>query len=152
MSIRKFFFVLLLLGNALFLSAGCQPKIKDNQSKVIRTIVDDTFAMEACLTRCDQDDELSKRTRKGCLKGCQLAREYAPFYQARYWRPEDCTEALTEMDGESMEKEMWEVCKETWPHLYKRVGCRDAVRSYYAMLTTDMCIEEPQFDAAELKD
>ena len=137
--------LLLLTGIlALSLLTGCQKSATPYQTGSTAFVVDDTEAFMMCQKRCAQNDELGMRTRKGCERGCEIAREQAPFYDTRYWNLEQCEAELQALDTEAIQKELWPLCQKTWNHLYKRVGCRDAVHAYYNAIRTGLCVAAQQ--------
>lgn len=129
------------------LLGGCQ-KMKsaksmesEPRSPRMVTLVDDTMAWEACMLRCEQDDELGKRTRKGCLWGCGMSREALPFADKEFDDAQVCISNIDAVDAAAQIDAMIAQCKAQSKHLYKRRGCYDAARAYYAQLSGKLCVE-----------
>lgn len=141
------FFLMLGLG-LLFVTAGCtaggrsagvylSADAADHGGTAFR--VDERVLYEACLERCRRDDELARMTVKGCVPGCDMARENFVLYDSVFTSEAQCRDAVERYAVEEQTQVMKSRCDERFSHLYHRKGCKDAADAYYRILFPALC-------------
>ncbi|WBF67311.1 hypothetical protein LN040_16615 [Desulfovibrio subterraneus] len=117
------------------------PSVADSVAdSSLRYAIDSALLWRTCAARCMQDDEYGILTRKGCLTGCEMARKARPNKGMTYGDIAWCVQDIERLNVTEHVKPLEKQCRENWKHLYKRRGCRDAVKAYYADWNTGLCV------------
>lgn len=148
---RVFVFAMLSVTLCLFVLTGCGPRQNlggmatatptvgaDDSSA--RYVIDTGRLWKTCAARCMQDDLYGILTRKGCLTGCEMARAARPNKGMSYHDLSWCLKDVERLNIADHVEELGKQCRDSSNHLYRRRGCRDAVKEYYTGWNTELCV------------
>ncbi len=105
----------------------------------------ETLLYEACMNRCNGQDDRAQLTQRGCVRGCDELRRTFSVRRSDFASLDECQRNIDRFQrnaGQRIQRHIdW--CNQTEPQVFDRRGCRDAGEVYFRNITGDLCQPQP---------